>query len=325
MSTILYARVKQKKATEAVWLVNPLILLDGEVAYVVDPTDPAVVTNYKIGVGDKTFAELPYVIHYSVDATYQAVKRFIGVNTNQTITGIFSSGTALRNIYFLNTAALSLTIRVGTTAGGAELGEFAFSTTSRVLDINYLFESSKTVYITGITGLCTFFVEYVPFSSSPAIPPSGGTVVFKYPKGHFGYFYNLYDGHLEENFNTSTGAGVSGTSFENCALTGTNDLVDYTNAYIAGISPGGTPQALTGNTANTVLLTVAQLPAHNHNTERPRTDIVGVRYEANHMKAGSDRGLYTGDTITSTNTGGGQTVDIRPRTIKMYSFVAISD
>jgi hypothetical protein len=319
MSTILYARVKQKKATEAVWVANPLILLDGEVAYVVDPVDPAVVTNYKIGVGDKTFAELPYVIHYAVDATYQAVKRFIGVSSNQLITGLFTNGTALRNIYFLNTAALSLTIRVGTTPGGAELGEFIFATSSRVLDINYLFESTQTVYISGITGLCTFFVEYVPFSATPATPPAGPTAVFRYPKGHFGYFYNMYEGHLEENFDTSTGAGLAGTGFENCALTGTNDLVDYAAAYVVGIEAGGTPQALTGNTNNTAALITANLP--------PITLAEGLDSK------GGSAGVYVKSNLNpgpkgtmNTPLGGTSTpFNIQPRSIKMYSFVAISD
>lgn len=316
---ILYARVKQKKATEAVWLANPLILLDGEVAYVVDPTDPAVVTNYKIGVGDKTFAQLPYVIHYAVDATYQPLKRFIAVNTNQVITGIFKNGTALRKIYFLNTAAVSRTIRVGTTNGGAEMGEFIFDSSARVLDIDFLFESTQTVYISGITALCTFFVEYVPFGDSPAIPPSGGSAPFRYPKGHFGYFYNLYAGHLEENFNPSTGAGVSGTKFENCALTGTHDLVDMTNAYVVGINAGGSPQAIAGNTNNTITLTKPNLPSI-------------VFLEGQDLKGGS-----AGIMVKSVNTPGpyGQIgtelggtsvpVNIQPKSYKMYSFVAISD
>ncbi|MFA6087412.1 hypothetical protein [Mucilaginibacter sp.] len=317
--TILYARVKQKKATEAVWLANPLILLDGEVAYVVDPVDPAVVTNYKIGVGDKTFAELPYVIHYAVDATYQPVKRFIGVSTNQVITGLFKYGTELNKILFFNTAAVSLTIRVGTTPGDADLGEFIFSNSARVLDIAYLFESTETVYISGITGLCSFFVNYTPYNDTPAIPPEGATAVFRYPKGHFGYFYNLYAGHLEENFDTSTGAGLAGTSFENCALTGTGDLVDFTDAYVVGINAGGDPQSLTGNTNNTITLVTNNLP--------PIPFVEGLD-----SKAGS-AGIFVKSNVNPgprgsmiTQLGGiSAPINTQPKSIKMYSFVAIAD
>lgn len=320
---ILYARVKQKKATEAVWLANPLILLDGEVAYVVDPTDPAVVTNYKIGVGDKTFAELPYVIHYAVDATFQPVIRFTGVNSNQVITGIFKLGTVLKKIYFLNTAAADLDIKIGTTSGGNELGEFIFSTSARVLDIDFLFESTQTVYISGITGLCTMFVEYVPFTDAPAIPPeSGGSSDFRYPKGHFGYFYNLYEGHLEENFDTSTGNGLAGTKFENCALTGTNGLVDFTNAYVVGINAGGSPQSISGNTNNTISIAKANLPA------------VNIQFGQDRGGSGSGRGVLSvdfngipaGNKSPILNLGGASSpVNIQPKSIKMYSYVAISD
>lgn len=317
---ILYARVKQKKATEAVWLANPLILLDGEVAYVVDPTDPAVVTNYKIGVGDKTFAELPYVIHYAVDATYQTVKRFIDVTADQVITGIFKKGTTLNKIPFINSDAANLTIKIGTTNGGAEIGQFNFSESGKLLDINYLFESTQTVYITGVSGnLCTFFVDYTPYSDSPAIPPAGPTTTFRYPKGHFGYFYVLYEGHLEENFDTSTGLGVEGMPFENCQLTGTGDLVDMSGAYIVGINPGGVAQSVTGNTANTVALISNNLPAINFS--------IGVD------RKGGNQGISV---LSYNNPGpygskafsiGGSSApfNIQPRSIKMYSFVAITE
>lgn len=317
---ILYARVKQKKASEAVWLANPLILLDGEVAYVVDPTDPAVVTNYKIGVGDKTFAELPYVIHYAVDATYQPIIRFIGVSANQIITGIFKLGTALKKIYFLNTAAADLDIKIGTTPGGADLGEFIFSSSARVLDIDFLFESTQTVYISGVTSLCTMFVEYMPFTDAPAIPPGGGgDTSFKYPKGHFGFFYNLYEGHLEENFDTSTGAGLAGTKFENCALTGTHDLVDFSGAYVVGINPGGTPQSIVGNTNNTIALTKPNLPSI--------VFLEGIDRKGGSagfdVKSWQNPGPYgTGGTELG---GTSVPLNIQPKSYKMYSYVAISD
>ena len=45
------------------------------------------------------------------------------------------------------------------------------------------------------------------------------------------------------------------------------------------------------------------LKQHNHSYNRPRTDTVGTRYENNTLKNGSDRGLWSGDGVTTGNTG----------------------
>lgn len=72
MAVILEARVEQKTDTEANWLVNPLILLAGECAYVLGP-DSITPINFKIGDGSKTFAELPYWINYAANVVVPTV------------------------------------------------------------------------------------------------------------------------------------------------------------------------------------------------------------------------------------------------------------
>lgn len=59
------ARVQQKKDTEANWLANPVVLLDGEQAFVVTGNDTPI--NFKIGDGTKTFAQLPYFVGYGLN------------------------------------------------------------------------------------------------------------------------------------------------------------------------------------------------------------------------------------------------------------------
>lgn len=54
MAEIIEARVIQKIDTEANWMINPLIILKGEQAFVSDKN------NFKIGDGNKTFAQLEY-------------------------------------------------------------------------------------------------------------------------------------------------------------------------------------------------------------------------------------------------------------------------
>lgn len=46
------------------------------------------------------------------------------------------------------------------------------------------------------------------------------------------------------------------------------------------------------------------IKSHSHNTNRPRTDAVGSQYEGNQIRNGGDRGLYVGDTVAVTTTGG---------------------
>lgn len=74
MEKILDARVRQKKDTLENWNNNPLVLLDGEQAFVVDENGQPI--NFKIGDGARTFAELPFWIQYD-QGQYVAVTDFV--------------------------------------------------------------------------------------------------------------------------------------------------------------------------------------------------------------------------------------------------------
>lgn len=65
MPEILDARIRYKTDTEANWMANPLLLLSGEPAFVIN--DDGQFVNLKIGATteDKTFAELNYMIDYA--------------------------------------------------------------------------------------------------------------------------------------------------------------------------------------------------------------------------------------------------------------------
>jgi hypothetical protein len=47
--------------------------------------------------------------------------------------------------------------------------------------------------------------------------------------------------------------------------------------------------------------------AHDHDYKRPRTDTVGTQYEANRMRSDNSRGLWTGDTVQTEESGGTET------------------
>lgn len=61
---IINARVKQKVGTEAQWLSDDTILLEGEQAFVINNEGQSI--NFKIGDGTKRFSELEYFFDYSV-------------------------------------------------------------------------------------------------------------------------------------------------------------------------------------------------------------------------------------------------------------------
>jgi hypothetical protein len=65
MSIQLDARLRQKADTETNWLANPLLLLSGEMAIVVDGTGAPI--NFKMGAqtSNKAFVDLPYLIDYA--------------------------------------------------------------------------------------------------------------------------------------------------------------------------------------------------------------------------------------------------------------------
>lgn len=71
---IIEARVRQKKDTLPNWMANPLILLDGEQAFVVNYL--GMVTNFRIGDGTRRFSELPDIIQYDQSA-FIAVDGFV--------------------------------------------------------------------------------------------------------------------------------------------------------------------------------------------------------------------------------------------------------
>lgn len=59
---------------------------------------------------------------------------------------------------------------------------------------------------------------------------------------------------------------------------------------------------------------------HNHPAKRTRTDTVGSQYEGNSIRQGGDRGLYTGDDITTGNSTGTET---RPSNTGIYFLIKI--
>lgn len=57
---------------------------------------------------------------------------------------------------------------------------------------------------------------------------------------------------------------------------------------------------------------------HTHEYKRTRTDTIGTRYENNSIRQGSDRGLWTGDTVNTSNNSG---TENRPANVGVYFMI----
>lgn len=114
MALILDARVKQKVATEAEWMAEPTILLEGEQAFV--KGGDGNVINFKIGDGTKAFADLAYAIDYNAFAGI-APQALTPSDPNPTGAGIY-----IPTIDGTYTNAGGLTVDRG--AGGADEGTY---------------------------------------------------------------------------------------------------------------------------------------------------------------------------------------------------------
>lgn len=110
-------------------------------------------------------------------------------------------------------------------------------------------------------------------------------------------------GSSQQHGRFSTGDGV--TTFRVPRL--------YTTGYLRGVEGTG-PTRIAGSFQN------GSVGPHTHNYDRTRTDTIGTQYETNKIRQGSDRGLYTGDTVaTAANTG----TETTPANFGVYKMIRI--
>jgi hypothetical protein len=261
---IIKARVWQKVDTEENWLLNPLILGEGEQGFVWELGTPNNTTvNFKIGDGTKTFAELPYFIAYYSDVTSHRIIKLPNVSTSQDIPLIFNENTNLYDIVVTNIGGNDVVLKIGTTVGGSEIGEYNIGSGNTVIDLKYMFDSPQTLYLSGFDGnALSIIIIYFNYNENPAIPPGGGTpTAFRWPKGFTGMFTPVGTGHLEQCFDMITGKGVTGSAYENCQIcNSTNTILNMEDSYPIGYKTGVTIGGAVGG--NEVKISEQNIPEH---------------------------------------------------------------
>lgn len=239
---IINARVWQKVDTEENWLLNPLILGTGEQAFVWDDSDPHNGVNFKIGDGSKTFAELPYWINYYSNVISHKLIKLENVSVPQEIPSIFNENTNLYDVIISNIGGDDVILKIGTTDGGSEIGEYNIGGGNTVLDIKEMLSAPQTLYLSGFDGnALNIIIVYFNYAENPITPPSVGSTPFRWPKGTVGMFMPVGTGHLEASFDMITGNGVAGSPYENCKICNSlNTILNLEDSYVTGYKTGVT-------------------------------------------------------------------------------------
>jgi len=181
------------------------------------------------------------------------------ISTNQTVAGIFTDNTTLCRIDLWNYGmdVFTLTVDDGTDV----LGEFEIDGTNltEALELVKVFNSPKTLNITGLTG--TNLKIYLVYDKldAPVLNPTGGVGEYL-PKTIYTY-YETAPGDVDNDWNVATGQGAAGTQFEGCVILGTNGTDDITDMVLINWDRLNPATLQTSVGGNTVTLDRDNLPA----------------------------------------------------------------
>lgn len=195
---------------------------------------------------------------------YVQVEKLNGIGTAQTVT--LSGGWAgLHEIWINNIGAIAYVLRVGTTIGANDIGEFDIPTSDKVCEVRKAFySSSATVYLSGFAGTSSLRVLWYDYNAVPISGPNANPVINKLLKGAQISYFEVIPGDFISDFNLSTGLGKPAGNYPNCALcdgrNGTPNLGGkFKVGFIASDVTFGIPGTDVGED-NIRITSVSQLP-----------------------------------------------------------------
>jgi hypothetical protein len=237
-------------------------------------------------------------------------KEYLNNGANIAASGLFTANSLLYGILFKVSGA-PLTVTIGLTVGGTEIGSFIIDSDNLFLTLNYPFDGVRTLYIGGLNGFTSDIRLVYLQLDAPAlngqINPYRGLGV-----GTKVSYIEVVPGNLSRDFNLSTGMGKPDTDWVDWAVMGIYPgTEDYggkmTICYKENTYPLSQPNApvVNGVTApssggaNTYKLTKQQLPIDSIKlfagvTNRQELDEPnGTSYVAYRGDFGSSRATYT--------------------------------
>lgn len=184
------------------------------------------------------------------------------------ISGIFKNNVVLAYFAFKNFNNTAFTLNIGTTPGGAELGTFPIGVEDTfTVNIDVEFNSTETVYLSGITGVTGISLEAyavydildapritLPFSATDTLG-KGATIRYK----------EIAPGDLVQAFDVASGLGLIGSKWEKWAFAdGRNGGIDESGCVAVMFDPAQADYLLskldTKGGADSITLTTSQLP-----------------------------------------------------------------
>lgn len=233
---------------------------------------------------------------------------------------IFKTHTVLDYLKITNKSLAPFSLKLGTTNGGNEIGEYSFTEDlTDVWSVRHAFETIQTVYIT-LVGDVTIdvYVAYDQLDAKPAPVPVSGSGGFV--KNTVYLYEELNDGDFENHWDIGTGLGKADTPFFGCAMSdGRNGTLDRSNQFIIGFdldNPSSRDTVVGSNQITLVKANIPPLPipfGRDRKAGNAGLDVISAEYPGPFGTLEKDAG------------GTSQPIDNRPLSRITVLFVKISD
>lgn len=159
----------------------------------------------------------------------QKVLPYSGISADFGIAGKFKYRSLLEHICIIKRTAPAFVLKIGTTNGGIEIGEFTVNDFENTFTIEHLFSGTFTVYLTGINGAdidLDVIYKQLDEKPMPITPVDGGGT--DEGKGSTKVYTEIDEGDLSIHWDTNTGLGRANTAWDGWAwMDGRNGMPDW--------------------------------------------------------------------------------------------------
>lgn len=196
---------------------------------------------------------------------------YYNVSGDLVVAGYFKAFSDLEKICINKRSAPEITLLVGTTPGGNEIGEFTVpaGVISFTQTIEWMFDSPTTVYLSGLTGAdCDIFIIYKQLDEAPINIGSGsGVTPPVVGLGAVWEYEEALPGDLDLDFDISTGIGRANTNWSGWVICdGRNGTKNRKGRVAVAQDPDDPDFAELWTTGGEKEheLTIAEMPSHTH-------------------------------------------------------------
>jgi len=167
----------------------------------------------------------------------QVVTPYLNSGADFNVTGLFTFNSLLEAIAIYRISNNPITLNFGTTPNGSEIGTIVLNQTANSLQLNWLFLTSTTVYISGIQSgdNVSIWLIWKQLDALPIPISGGGGASTELGAGAIINWLEPSPGDFLLNWDMSTGLGKANTKWTKWCILGTNGTIDADNAYFQQI------------------------------------------------------------------------------------------